>query len=96
MTFTRLAMGRMTSVVRSPFSPAQPCARRDVRFSQGRWRDALFEGPFGRRPGRTKLRSQAAIGPAVTHRGSRGDHPPTNTHSLSILAFLDDYLVSIF
>ena len=46
MTFTQLAMGRMTSVVRSPFSPAQPCARRDVRFSQGRWRDALFEGPF--------------------------------------------------
>ena len=43
---TRLAMGRMTSVVRSPFSPAQPCARRGVRFSQGRWRDALFEGPF--------------------------------------------------
>ena len=28
-----------------------------------RWRDALFEGPFGRSPGRNKLRSQAAIGP---------------------------------
>jgi hypothetical protein len=28
------------------FSPAQPCARQDVRFSQGRWRDAVFEVPF--------------------------------------------------
>ena len=28
-----------------------------------RWRDALFEDPFGRSLGRTKLRSQAAIGP---------------------------------
>ena len=37
----------------------------------------LFEGPFGRSPGRNKLRSQAARGPCgFTHRGSRGDHPP--------------------
>ena len=27
-----------------------------------RWRDALFEGPFGRSPGRTELRSQAVTG----------------------------------
>ena len=31
-----------------------------------RWRDALFDGPFGRSPGQTELRSQAATGPCVS------------------------------
>ena len=63
----------------TPFHPStQPIAL--LSFARGagpsrcgrRWRDALFEGPFGRSPGRTKLRSQAATGPCgFTHRRSR-------------------------
>ena len=70
------------------FSSRQKMDGRLLRLARGagtyccgrlwRWRDALFEGPFGRSPGRTKLRSQTAIGPCgFTHRLRRADHPPS-------------------
>ena len=48
-------------------------------FPRRRWR-ALFEGPFGRSPGRTKLRSQAAIEACgLTSRRSSGVYHPSST-----------------
>src|SRR6478752_5794775 len=39
----------------SPFSPAQPWSRQDAPFPRWRWRDAVFEDPFGRSHGWIKF-----------------------------------------
>jgi hypothetical protein len=42
----------------SPFPPSPPiCNRLPMTrpFPRRRWRDAVFEGPFGRSPGRSKF-----------------------------------------
>src|SRR6476469_579917 len=52
--------------------PPNPGHAKTRPFPRWRWRDALFEGPFGRSPGWTKLQSQPARGPCgFTHRRSR-------------------------
>ena len=48
-------MGRLRRLAMGPWDCY--CGRRR------RWRDALFEVPFGRSPGRSELRSQALRGP---------------------------------
>ena len=48
----------------------------DARFSQWRWRDAVFEGPFGRSQDGPSLRSQAATGLCgVSSAGAASSHP---------------------
>jgi len=41
-----------------PPATCDGCMAKLLRSIFRRWRDALFEGPFGQSPGRTKLRSQ--------------------------------------
>ena len=61
-------MGRLRRLAMGPWDCY--CGRRR------RWRDALFEVPFGRSPGRSELRSQALRGPGGLPFAEQGDHPP--------------------
>ena len=47
-----------------------------------RWRDALFEGPFGQSPGRTKFAEPSSYRAVRFHPSlSKGDQPPATSLS---------------